>query len=546
MRTSTRGLWKALLVGALCLGGISLVFLLGFRRDALAQVAGAVSAGVAVGLAVLLAACAVILLAVRSIRMADLKDSRNRAFRSRDRYLGLFEHNPAVMFLVDPESGLIVEANASARAFYGLQSLPGNHISRINPLPEDRLNEAMKRTVDRGGQRHEFVHTLGSGEHREVEVFSGPITQNERTLLFSIVFDVTEQRGTERALRQAERQARELFEEAPVGIYRTSMQSGYLDANQALADMYGYASPEDLLTTVRDIGGQVFENRSDWERLRAELAEKGVVEGFECRVPRPDGKLVWTSRDARAKRDERGRILYYEGFVRDITAERELARLREDVENITRHDLKSPLSGIMGLAEHMAEETGDPEIAEAFRQVRDSARKVLRLVNRSLVLFRMEQGTYEPTAERVRLDEAARRTAAENLLLLERKGLDLDTDGLRSVEARAEEELVGTALGNLLRNAAEAAPPGGRIRLATRSEGRWADLYLTNPGLPPAEMRGRFFEKYATRGKHRGTGLGAYSARLMTRVMGGELSVILDEAAQATTLHLRLPGWREE
>ena len=93
---------------------------------------------------------------------------------------------------------------------------------------------------------------------------------------------------------------------------------------------------------------------------------------------------------------------------------------------------------------------------------------------------------------------------------------------------------------NLLKNAVEASPPGGDIRISLK-EAADCRIEIRNQGEIPVEIRPRFFTKYATHGKKAGTGLGAYSAKLMARTLGGELS-FTSSPEDGTSLLFSLPA----
>ena len=101
-----------------------------------------------------------------------------------------------------------------------------------------------------------------------------------------------------------------------------------------------------------------------------------------------------------------------------------------------------------------------------------------------------------------------------------------------------ERRLLDNDLANLLKNASEAAPEGGRVevRLEREPDGApFARVVIRNPGEVPRDVRARFFEKYATSGKPGGTGLGAYSALLLVRTMGGALTRDTGEPGHRTS-----------
>lgn len=147
--------------------------------------------------------------------------------------------------------------------------------------------------------------------------------------------DVTQRRVAEDALRETERRFRSLFEHATEGIFQTTPEGRYLAANPALAGIYGYTSPEELIAGLSDIRQQLYvdpERRREFERL---MREYGYTRNFESAVFRRDGAVIWISENARAVRDERGQVQFYEGTVVEIT---ERKRYQEELEFQASHD----------------------------------------------------------------------------------------------------------------------------------------------------------------------------------------------------------------
>jgi len=126
--------------------------------------------------------------------------------RSEARFHNMFYNHEAVMWLVKPDTGVIVEANKSAEQFYGL---PFNTLSQIrvqdlNMAPPGDLKKNMAEAVSQKSNYFIFPHKLASGEIRTVEVYSSPIEINNETLLFSVIHDITERRRMEEALKESE------------------------------------------------------------------------------------------------------------------------------------------------------------------------------------------------------------------------------------------------------------------------------------------------------------------------------------------------------
>lgn len=132
------------------------------------------------------------------------------------------------------------------------------------------------------------------------------------------------------ALLAAERKYRDIFENAEEGIFQTTPDGHFLSANAALAQILGFENPNDLIESRKNIGTEIYVNPTHREKFKRQLAERGVIRGFEQKVLRKDGTHLWLTVNARTVRDEKGQILYYEGTAQDITERKHAEqRLRE-------------------------------------------------------------------------------------------------------------------------------------------------------------------------------------------------------------------------
>lgn len=220
---------------------------------------------------------------------------------------------------------------------YKSEELSGDRVLSFDSIvcPEDRqrVMEAIARGVDeKRSYKSEYRLRTKGGEEKWVwEKGHGLYGENGEVLgVEGFITDITERKQSEEALRQAERKYRNIFENALEGIFQTTPDGKYLSANPALARIYGYDSVEELMVSLEDIEHQLYvdsQQRAEFMRLMQQDCE--VME-FESQVYRRDRSTIWISENARAVRDERGKLLYYEGMVEDIT-ERKQAKeqLRE-------------------------------------------------------------------------------------------------------------------------------------------------------------------------------------------------------------------------
>jgi signal transduction histidine kinase len=236
-------------------------------------------------------------------------------------------------------------------------------------------------------------------------------------------------------------------------------------------------------------------------------------------------------------------------IVEDISEAKRLEQLRNDLDQVMRHDLKSPLATIAGILEGI--EIAGPLTERQRRLTAMLERTVADMasrINLSLALYKLEAGSFAPVCEPLPLAgllEAAKAELAPYLIAGSRLDIVYEAPPQAFVVA-GQRTLVTALLVNLLKNALEAATAaaaGGAAGpvLVTVADPAGPRLAIDNPGEVPPEVRGRFFEKYATAGKSGGTGLGAYAARLMARAFGGEVTVDMSRPGR-TLVTVRLPA----
>jgi len=281
-------------------------------------------------------------------------------------------------------------------------------------------------------------------------------------------------------------------------------------------------------------------------------------EPTEYRLRRTDGRDTWVLAEAISLTGSDGRTLRYICSFLDITERRAMeeglkasrdqvaaqaaqlraqnteleytGRLREEVERISRHDLKTPLNSIVGVAQLLREDARlTPDQRELVDITERAGYRILEMINLSLDLFKMESGRYDFRPQAVDLREVAARAMVDLHVLAEASGVALRQAGApgasgEPVYARAEALLCYSIVANLLKNAIEATPAGGTVTIGLHA-GDPVRLTLHNPGKLPEGLEQTFFDKYTTAGKSGGTGLGTYSARLMARVQEGDLTL---------------------
>lgn len=149
--------------------------------------------------------------------------------------------------------------------------------------------------------------------------------------------DVTQRKQAQEALRIAEAKYHAIFENATVGIFQSTPQGRFLSVNPAMARVFGYDTPEEMVAGVVNIEKQDYVDPADRREFQRLMIELGEAREFTCWNYRKNGERIWIQESARAVKDAQGNILYYEGFITDISERKRIENeLRESEEKYRR------------------------------------------------------------------------------------------------------------------------------------------------------------------------------------------------------------------
>jgi PAS domain S-box-containing protein/putative nucleotidyltransferase with HDIG domain len=146
-------------------------------------------------------------------------------------------------------------------------------------------------------------------------------------ILVSIIAPILENAFLYSQIREAEKKYRSIFENAMEGIFQTTPEGTYISVNPAYVRMFGYESPEDLMASVTDIGKQLYVRPEDRLCIVETIEKKNIVEAYEVERFRKDDTRFWVSINARAVRDEQGKLMFLEGTLEDITERKQMEEL---------------------------------------------------------------------------------------------------------------------------------------------------------------------------------------------------------------------------
>ncbi len=260
--------------------------------------------------------------------ITDLKNAERALKESEERYRGIFYNNHAVMLLIEPDSGDIIDANPAATNFYGykLDELVKMKISDINVSDENFVKDEMRKAMSKEKTHFIFKHRLSNGEVRDVDVYSGLIKQRGKEFLYSIVHDITTQKKSENALIASEKLFRLIFDQSPLGSVITSLDYINLQINDAFSDMLGYSKKELFSMKFPEY---THPDDLDEEMELLNLLTSGEINDFvmEKRYIHKSGKIICANLFIAALKDHTDTIVRFLVMVEDITERKKMEKL---------------------------------------------------------------------------------------------------------------------------------------------------------------------------------------------------------------------------
>ncbi len=361
---------------------------------------------------------------------------------------------------------------------------------------------------------------------------------------------------------------RSFFEHAIEGVFRTTPDGRYLDANPALARIYGYESPAALIAGLTDIAGQLYVDSNRRAEFQSLMKAHDRVTAFESEIRRHDGVAIWISENARAVRDWNGDVICYEGTVEDVTerhvSQRKLRAALTAAEEASRaksaflaamsHELKTPLNAVLGFSDIIRNEMLGPIAPPRYKtyveDIHAGGARLLAIINDILDVARLSGGAISlvsrsyPAAKLLSEAVSLARSAT-----LDQREIGIDVQNLNSL-VDVDPQRLRQALANLVSNALKFTPDGGEVRVSSglTSSGetffvvRDRGIGMASETVAAALEPFRQLDRSLAR-RFEGTGLGLSICKSLVELHGGVLAVESTIGA-GTTVTMTLPAVR--
>ena len=384
----------------------------------------------------------------------------------------------------------------------------------------------------------------------------------------------------EESLRQSEEQYRTIFMNSPLGKFRSTVDGQYIEINPALAEILGYASPEDMLHEVTNIGRQVYADPEMRKKVVDEqLQAPGSVNQYTNRYLRRDGTERVANLYLKTIRDAEGNPVFFDGIVEDITdrlqAEKMQQRLEtqlvqaqkmEAIGQLTggiAHDFNNMLGVILGFTDLLKKLRLEESSNEKFKKYTDAIKttgdRAKELISQMLIFSRLsfnqnDEATnllIEPVLKEVTL---LLRSSVPTTIDLK---LDIDD---RSLVVKFQSVHLHQILLNLVLNAKHAITGHGYIRISAQKKqvdticsscrksfkATYVEIKVEDngSGIPKAIITHIFEPFFTTKGKSEGTGMGLSVIHGLVHTANGHI-VVESEKDQGTSISILLPAVEE-
>lgn len=241
--------------------------------------------------------------------------TNQKSFEMREEYFLLFENNRAVQLLIDPDSQLILRANRAARSFYGYSEdeICQMPVSVLNVFSTEEVIEQMRSATKEGKANFETKHKLKNGEVRQVSVFVGPLFLKDKQLLYTIVFDLTEQKKAQQELRILT----SAIQSSASSIFITDLQGTIEYVNPRFTEVTGYTRDEVIgqnPSILKTEHTSPKTHQSLWNTIQSGKQWRGeLYNRTKC------GNCYWSLTTVSPIQDDCGQITNFVAVSEDIT-----------------------------------------------------------------------------------------------------------------------------------------------------------------------------------------------------------------------------------
>jgi PAS domain S-box-containing protein len=446
--------------------------------------------------------------------------SRTQLQRTQTLLQTFLNNSPGAAYMKDKD-GRYVYVNQTTKARFG-EEFVGKTDAELFPARYAEQLRSNDLKVLRENKAFEFIeYNQGREDERVWLSAKFPVTDADgRKLLGGKSFDITEQKRAEEKMRTTTELLRSFLDAAPGGLTRCSCDLRYLEVNPAYARMAGLPVDEIVGRSIIDVMGT-----EAWETIRPHVEQvlRGERVEYEMPLAFASGGFVYVHVVYTPERNSAGEVVGWVASVTDVTESKRVEKQLTEVEKLAAagqlaaalaHEINNPLSAVTNALYLLQTSCNlDKESRSLTDMAANELERVARIVRQSLAYYRVGANAKE-------VDLGA--SVEESLQIFgerfQRAGVRVRTKIASKTLVMGYPHEIRQVVDNLLLNALEATPSGGRLAVAVRRSRAWKNVYQggvrltiadSGQGIPKEQMA-KIFEPFFTTKAERGTGLGLW------------------------------------
>ncbi|MFV8828859.1 PAS domain S-box protein [Alkalihalobacterium sp. APHAB7] len=477
--------------------------------------------------------------------ITERKKTEELLERNEQQFKSLFDHNPNGICIIDL-NGEMTSCNRSLEQILGYEftEIKGNYYQILDQSDVERIKELFNKSLTGKSQEFETTIRHKTGRIVYIKVTNVPIIVKENVIgVYGIVEDITEKIKSQENLKQTKEFLESLIYHSADCIGTLSLEGEVLHVNPAIESIYGWK--------LEEIIGEKYpvlpeEQREEMEEIIANIKEGKDIIGIETKRKKKDGSIIDVSITYSPLRDGTGNLIGFTSVSRDISDRKRTDELLKRSDKLSvigqlsaavAHEIRNPLTSIKGFiqlfSDRIKKEYADLMLSELER--------IEVIVTEFLSLAKPQANLFlEKDPVQILKDTLA---IIDTEALLNQIEIECYIDpGIKAIFCN--EHKIKQVLINILKNAIESMPTGGKLEIKMKNSGPHVKIDVTDQGCGiPKEKIERLGEPFYSSKDH-GTGLGLMVCFKIIEEHNG-LIEIESELGEGTTINIHLPISKE-
>ena len=492
--------------------------------------------------------------------ITERKKAEEKLKESEQKFNNIFYSNPGGMILADAESRCIdINQSFIQLSGYNRDELIGHTFAKLNLFNSEKRFQILKETEEKGSTQSEIELQTKSGEKRIVIVNSQTIEINNEQNYISFIYDITERKQFEIALKKSERSLDEAQHIAHIGSWEWNIPTGIITWSNELYSIYGLDN-NNFTPTLSSFGDYVHPDDQEYvNKISEQIITEGKSVNFDFRIILDDGSIrILNTLAEISEFDKNGNPVMVVGINQDITERKEIElELNENIENlarsnkelqqfayITSHDLREPLrmiTSFLQLLERRYNYQLDQDAKEFIGYAVDGAKRLDNMINDLLLYSKITRKEIKHSP--LNIEKVLDKALVNLKVSIDETHTIITYDHLP--EIIGDEDLMIQLFQNLIQNSIKyRSQETPKICISARQEKNRILFKIKDNGIGISkdhlERIFTIFQRLHTNEQYEGTGIGLAIAQKIVQQHGGKIWAE-SELGKGTAFYFTIP-----